>query len=1003
MDDARAWLGLAPIGALAVVLTSGCTSDGSAGPGARVGDELLLTNSLSGEECRVRNTPASPGATQLERFEINCAGWQEPSGFVWRMPEVGKTNLSAMLVDKDLPLWQINAVACGDLEAAGDSGDAPTLIRRCTSAEGWPYFLIGAEDPDNHWSYVGWGLPHVAPVFERFVAIEGGRGDPVALRRGGTRSELVLLAEQEVSSAKGDLSLSDIHDYADFTRLGNLYNQIGDFAGAESAHRRALQIQERFLGPNHPALGITMAAIALNMSNLGASEDARRLFDRAEPLVRQSSVDHRSRYLAYRGLFAAKYESPERGLEYVRQARTLRLQRFGQESPEVAYSYFLEGTLLDQVGQHQAAVDTFGQALPIFRQVRDPIWSAFTYEWLADSYRKLGKYQTAEDYAQRAIKTIGVVFGDGVRLAQALTKLGEVQRDAGRTGDALATFERAVSIAVRDQVASQYLEIADVTPDLDLLLQEAQRRPDAAQNLLAKALIAAQAPKDRTTSKAIQLMAARLAERDPAIRLLARELQDKRAALQSARFELGREQLLDEAERDRQREADLAERVRLLSAEAATQERRLQAKFPNYGGLISSAAVPANEVSAQLQPGEAVVDLLVAPDATYAFLIDARGQIRAHKADLGADQLEHLVLQLREGLDPSRGLRPFDLQLAHQLYTRLLGPFDAELGAVQHVIFVLTGPLLSLPPAVLVRKDPGDSRDYRNAAWLVRDLAISVLPSLGALRELRAVVGASAAREPFLGVGDPSFGGAAGDSRALLAAANQCREDELFDPSILRRAPPLPETRVELLLIADSLAATSQSLMFGAAASETKIRALDLSRYRVIAFATHGLLPNELRCQSEPALVLTPPAAASPADDGLLTASEIAQLRLDADWVVLSACNTAGPGGELGGESLSGLARAFFYAGARALLVSHWPVNSKPTVALTTGTFERYAKSGNQGKAEALRQAELALISQPPTAHPARWAPFVLVGDGGPHVALAAGPSSWRDQARPRT
>ena len=136
--------------------------------------------------------------------------------------------------------------------------------------------------------------------------------------------------------------------------------------------------------------------------------------------------------------------------------------------------------------------------------------------------------------------------------------------------------------------------------------------------------------------------------------------------------------------------------------------------------------------------------------------------------------------------------------------------------------------------------------------------------------------------------------------------------------------------------------------------------------------------------------MLTPPATGTEQDDGLLDASEVAQLQLDAEWVVLSACNTAGPDGQLGGESLSGLARAFFYAGARSLLVTHWPVDSVAATALTTGTFERYAASDSD-KAEALRQTQLALLAQPAFARPAFWAPFTLVGDGsGQPDALAA-------------
>ena len=158
----------------------------------------------------------------------------------------------------------------------------------------------------------------------------------------------------------------------------------------------------------------------------------------------------------------------------------------------------------------------------------------------------------------------------------------------------------------------------------------------------------------------------------------------------------------------------------------------------------------------------------------------------------------------------------------------------------------------------------------------------------------------------------------------------------------------------------------------------------ELAYYRIVHFATHGAMAGQLSLASEPGLILTPPEKASEDDDGYLSASEIAGLKLDADWVILSACNTA-TGEASDAEALSSLARAFIYVQARALLVSHWAVDSNPTVNLITTAMREIARDKRIGRAEALRRAMLSLISggDPQAAHPAYWAPFVLVGEGG--------------------
>ena len=251
---------------------------------------------------------------------------------------------------------------------------------------------------------------------------------------------------------------------------------------------------------------------------------------------------------------------------------------------------------------------------------------------------------------------------------------------------------------------------------------------------------------------------------------------------------------------------------------------------------------------------------------------------------------------------------------------------------------------------------------------------------------MRRHAGKSSASLPLLGIGNPSFGGAGAKGGPSLA--QHCRSDGPLPAGLLAQLAPLPDTEVELRAVAKVLNASGDDILLGNGATETALRAKSLEQYRVLYFATHGLLPAELRCQSEPGLALASPhgAATTKAGDGLLEASEIAALRLDADLVVLSACNTASAGGGFGGEALSSLADVFFHAGARSVLASHWPVPSISTTRLMTLVFEGNAKAGDEGFDIALQRAQLALLADERTAHPVHWAGFSLIGGAMPGV-----------------
>jgi CHAT domain-containing protein len=328
----------------------------------------------------------------------------------------------------------------------------------------------------------------------------------------------------------------------------------------------------------------------------------------------------------------------------------------------------------------------------------------------------------------------------------------------------------------------------------------------------------------------------------------------------------------------------------------------------------------------------------------------------------------------------------YSLRNAHTLYTQLLAPFADELKGVEHLV-VAPGPgLSSLPFSLMVTAAPSEGQRYADAAWLIRQMAVSQVPSPRAFFALhQAEQKRQAAPRPFLGLGDPLLAGGTGGTAALETLAQNCREASPMPAALLRTLSPLHDTAEEVRNVARALGGTGDSILLGAAASESAFRARPLDQYRVLYFATHGLLPGELHCQAEPGLVLSPPAntAATSDTDGLLESGEVATLRLNADLVVLSACNTGAAGsGAFGGGALEGLADAFFNAGARAVLASHWEVPSAATARLMTGVFQRYGQDRGRGLAQALRQSQLELLGDAATAHPFYWAAFTLIGVG---------------------
>jgi CHAT domain-containing protein len=527
-----------------------------------------------------------------------------------------------------------------------------------------------------------------------------------------------------------------------------------------------------------------------------------------------------------------------------------------------------------------------------------------------------------------------------------------------------------------------------------------------AEAALDAALDVIQRRTQSSAASAVNKLAVRIAAGDDRLAELVRRDQDLGSEAEALDKAIVAAVSKDRSKRDAVAEARAKTRLAAISTERASLQKTLAAEFPDYAALSNPLPMTAKEIQALLASDEAMVLFAVTEKESYAFAI-TRESFDWKPLPLGADALSQKVASFRRGLDLANlgegsgksGL--FDLALANELYTALLAPLEPLVKDKRSLLVAPSGALTALPFHLLVTEKPAAAipeklDGYRDAAWLLKRQAVSVLPSVASLKALRAFARKGHGVKPMTGFGDPLFDPSkeAGDRRAATRTASRSVVTGAYtefwrgagvDRARLAQAlPQLPDTADELNAVAKDLGASASDIHLGSDASETTLKRAPLADYAIVYFATHGLVAGDVKGVAEPSLALSIPVNPSELDDGLLTSSEVAQLKLNADWVVLSACNTIA-GDKPGAEALSGLARSFFYAGARALLVTHWSVDSAAATRLTTSTFDRLKADPKLGRAEALRQAMLSYLndaSSPRNAYPGFWGPFALIGEG---------------------
>lgn len=528
----------------------------------------------------------------------------------------------------------------------------------------------------------------------------------------------------------------------------------------------------------------------------------------------------------------------------------------------------------------------------------------------------------------------------------------------------------------------------------------------------------------RGIQRALAASAVRAAFKDPDLADLARWEQDTQKRITAVHGTLARELSRTLEEQSPGRIGTLKANISKLRAARAALLAEIEARFPEYANLINPKVMTLEETQTLLRPGEAMITTFVGANRTFVWAIPHIGKAIFAAVELSREELAETVGLLREALEPNArvlgDIPPFDLARAYGLYKRLLKPVEAGWKGAKNLLVVAHGPLGYLPLVVLPTKPmelPPEQgllfENYRDVPWLAREHTVTVLPSVASLRTLRSLSRGQPERTAFAGFGDPWFSIEQATeaekkpkqvaaltsqrfrTRSLPVHLRATPQTEAMDSAELANLPRLPDTADEIMSIARVMQTNlSTSVFLGKDASEDRVKSMDLSRVRVIYFATHGLVPGDLNGLIQPALAFTSPQVTGGEEDGLLTMGEILGLKLNADWVVLSACNTAAAGGN-GAEAVSGLGQAFFYAGTRAVLVSNWPVHSAATKDLMTSLFSLQTENPALTRAEALHRAMIGLIDGPgyldaktgktvfSYAHPLFWAPFMVVGEGG--------------------
>ena len=793
--------------------------------------------------------------------------------------------------------------------------------------------------------------------------------------------------------------------YALLNVAQNISNQ-GRFAEADKYFAEAAATAQKVHDRQLDALFLNYQALhLLNQRRfkeaLSTAERAAAMRDAIDPAVEPqaatTAIDYREggKEIEISPVLATKLNQRERatGFRVVRLSATERLQI------QNAQAQYVIGVARSQLG------DTAG-ARKVLEQVdidlSNPRWAnsgaflrAETLDALARMDLKDSKPSDAQSRFLAAIK----LFQENRNLvaspAQATLYLGLAQSEAmtGQADRALDDYK--TGFAVFQQSRRSLGDARNAAgPYLDLLIDRIAKDPANARRYEDQYFNVTQIIVGQATAATLAQLSARVSKGDERSTTLARQLDDtqRQIAIKIAGIKHKQDSGLSAAVDQ--------EELTALNREAETLQQQLLEANPHYGQVVEETAT-LDKMQQSLAPGEIYVKTVLLANRGYAIAI-SHDAVDAYQIPLTRNDAIAKVKTLRLPFDADYVTR-FDVPAAHDLFVAVFGPVQDQVRKARNLIYEPDSAMVSLPAAVFVTdtdsveafkkrkaQDPRGRLDldlYEGTAWLGRTVDISLTVSATAFLQTRAIKPSRAGR-PFLAFGDPSTKGPDPRRYALLvdpsdaATAPTC---ERLRSTWASKGPGALEGIADTIrTVGRSSGATPDDIVLGQSFTDLSVLGRsNLADYRVVFFGTHAVLPANHSCLPEAVLVTSLGAGKS---DGFLDEGEILQLKMDADMVVLAACNTGGAGstetdrtGLSGsGDELSGLARDFIYAGARSILVSQWQVEA----VATSNLMGRLFQPGSASQSDALRKAEVALMDDKSTSHPYYWAGFSLVGDG---------------------